>query len=269
MSGSTRVAVLVLVVGLGMAGDSSGLAARRGKRDFPTFSKCPVHKGTVDGSDPFVFTASRPSAVLTFLTCDDRAFGGGEAYLNRIDVSIDDLIVVDIDVFNANRLAYPGEVPEDYRIERSTEACYSDANPVTSVFRRDVALARSRVLPLYERFEGAPRGWALVNASFALEDRDTLYDPESQSSSLILARQERPTEPSNLCSMASVQLSGLVKDRQYVVDFSWFAAGFTEEGQDILTVVIDDQFGMSTSWVTNSRRPPSSDKGASPERTRR
>lgn len=273
-----RVVAVALLLGVVTPSVSEGQSVlRRGKRDFPTFSKCPVHRGIVDATDPFVFTAASSSATLTFLTCDDRAFGGSEPYGSRIDVSIDDLIVVDLETYNANRLLYPAEVPVDYRVELEAGACYI-GTAVTDVFRRNAASPRSPVMPLYERFEGPPRGWTLANACFDLESRDTLFSPESQSRSLILARQLRSTDPDspcplastedpdNLCSMASVRVNRLVKGRKYVVDFAWFAAGFESEGQDILTLVVDDQQGTIDGRVRRPARPTAS---RAPTRTRR
>jgi hypothetical protein len=234
--------VVVVVVLLGLSAVSEGVTGRGGKRDFPQGTKCPVHTGQAASDDPLVFTARRPEATLTFLTCDDR---GPEFVGTGINLSIDDLIVVDRAVFNANRLTYPDQVPDSYRVDRSTASCYLDNPPVTSVFQREAARAPSRTMPLYERFEGSSKNWALVNASFAVEDKDFVNFNEandtSQSRSLILARSARDGSPGSRCSMASVRLSGLARGRQYVVDFSWFASGFSDQGQDILTVAFDDE----------------------------
>jgi hypothetical protein len=234
--------VLVVALLLAVSAVSEGVPGRGGKRDFPQGTKCPVHTGTVGSGDPLVFVARRTEATLTFLTCDDR---GPQFVGSGIDLSIDDLIVVDRAVWNANRLAYPGEVPDSYRVDRSTVNCYLDNPPVIDVFRRDAARAPSSTMPLYERFEGSSRNWALVNASFAVEDKDFVNGNEpndtSQSRSLILARSERNGSPGSQCSMASVWLSGLGRGREYVVDFSWYASGFSDAGQDILTVAFDDE----------------------------
>jgi hypothetical protein len=240
MSFRGRVVVVALLMGLSTV--SEGVTGRGGKRDFPVGTKCPVHTGTVGSDDPLVFVARRPEATLTFLACDDRAFGFGGS---PIDLSIDDVIVVDRTVFNNNRLSYPDQVPDSYRVDRSTTSCYRDDPPVNNVFRRDAAHAPSRTMPLYERFEGSSRSWALVNASFEVEDKDAvnLDEPNdtSQSRSLILARSDRSGSPGNQCSMASTRLNGLVRGREYVVDFSWYASGFLDEEQEILTVAFDDE----------------------------
>jgi hypothetical protein len=245
-----RVVVVALLLGLSTV--SEGVTGRGGKRDFPQGTKCPVHTGEAASDDPLVFIARRPEATLTFLTCDDR---GPESGATGINLSIDDLIVVDRTVFNNNRLAYPDQVPDSYRVDRSTFSCYLDNPPVVDVFRRDAAHAPSRTMPLYERFEGTSRNWALVNASFAVEDKDFVNFNEpndtSQSRSLILARSDRNGSPGSQCSMASVRLSGLARGRAYVVDFSWFASGFSEAGQDILTVALDDE-----SLAPGGGRPP-------------
>ena len=161
MSRAGRVVVVGLAVGLGLAADSTGgVKARRCKRDFPTFSKCPVHTGEVASSDSLVFTAQRSNATLTFLACDDR-FGAPPDGSSSIDLSIDDLIVVDRAFFNANLIPYPGDRPEDleaYRVDRSTDACYNNNPPVAEVFRREAATAPSATMPLYERFEGCVEG---------------------------------------------------------------------------------------------------------------
>lgn len=234
--------VLVVALLLAVSAVSEGVTGRGGKRDFPQGTKCPVHTGTVGSGDPLVFVAQRSEATLTFLACDDR---GPQFVGSGIDLSIDDLIVVDRTVFNNNRLGYPGQVPDSYRVDRSTASCYLDNPPVVDVFRREAAFAPSRTMPLYERFEGSSRNWALVNATFAVEDKDFENPNEpndtSQSRSLILARSERNGAPGTQCSMASVWLSGLARGREYVVDFSWFASGFSDAGQDILTVALDDE----------------------------
>ncbi len=264
MSRAGRVVVVGLAVGLGLAADSTGgVKARRCKRDFPTFSKCPVHTGEVASSDSLVFTAQRSNATLTFLACDDR-FGAPPDGSSSIDLSIDDLIVVDRAFFNANLIPYPGDRPEDleaYRVDRSTDACYNNNPPVAEVFRREAATAPSATMPLYERFEGSSRGWTLVNATFGLEDLDPPDDTNnpalnSRSRSLILARSQRDGQPGNLCSMASVRLSRLVRNREYVIDFTWFAAGFVDDGQDtgqyILTVAVDDESPVPSGPATRS-----------------
>ena len=267
MSLLVRGVVIALLIGLPAL--SEGIVERGGKRDFPQGTKCPVHTGEVASDDPLVFVPQTPSVILTFVACDERAApevddrGNVLGYNGAgIDLSIDDLVVVDRTVFNANRLAYPDEVPDSYRMDRSTQSCYLDNPPVTSVFRREAATARTATMPLYERFDGSPRGWTLVNARFALEDKDSVNPNEpndtSQSPSLILARRERERAPGRLCSTASVRLSRLTRGREYVIDFSWYASGFVESGQDILTVSVHGD-PIPSGGVTNRSlpRPPS------------
>lgn len=259
MSRTLRTAILGVSVCLAAGSDPAAqAAARRVKRDFPQGTKCPVHLGPVAADDPLVFVAPGSAAHLTFVACDERAvpqvdpFSGLVDYQGAgIDLSIDDLIVVDRAVFNANRLPYavpdPGVpdsgVPDSYRVDRSVQSCYLDNPPVVDVFRREAATARTSTMPLYERFDGSPRGWTLANAEFALESLDgpngNEVDDTSQSPSLILARRLRDGSSGRLCSSATVRLSRMTPGREYVIDFSWFASGFVEAGQDILTVSID------------------------------
>ena len=259
----SRMVLVGLLVGLGLVAVSPGRAsARSGKRDFPQGTKCPVHTGEVASNDPFVFVPQTPSVILTFVACDERAVPQvgpfGVDYVGAgIDLSIDDLIVVDRAVFNANRLVYPQEVPDSYRVDRSTASCYLDNPPVTSVFRREAATVRTATMPLYERFDGVPRGWTLANARFALEDLDkaNINEPNdtSQSPSLILARRQRDGAPGRLCSSASVRVSRMTPGREYVIDFSWYASGFAESGQDILTVSVAEDPRPPVGVTTRSR----------------
>jgi hypothetical protein len=248
-----RVRAVAAVVGIVILGLAATASARDATRDFPKFAKCPVHLDALlpGGADlnSLVFKASTPTADLTFLSCDDRAFA-----FESINLSIDDLVVIEREMFNTHRLDYPDQVPDSYKIAKtpigdSLPVCYQD-DPVATVLDRSVLQrARKSFVPLFEDFEGDCRDWALINASVAKDPKDgDGYNPPTSSRSLILARSERGAARGTSCSSASIKLRNLVKGREYVIDFSWFATGFedaegSETGQNVLTVSVLDAKG--------------------------
>lgn len=252
MSPFERVSAVAAMVGILVAGVAIDAGARDAKRDFPKFAKCPVHLGALlpggAGLNSLLFKASTATANLTFLSCDDRAFAS-----ESINLSIDDLVVIEKEMFNANRLDYPDQVPDSYKIAKTNvdtlPVCYQD-NPVATVLDRSVLhRARKSLVPLFEDFESDCRDWTLINASVGKDPKDgDLYNPPTSSRSLILARAERNADRGTSCSSASIKLRNLVKDREYVIDFSWFATGFedadgSDTGQNVLTVSVLDAKG--------------------------
>jgi hypothetical protein len=248
-----RARAVAAVVGILVAGVALDASARDATRDFPKFAKCPVHSDALlpggDALNSLVFQASTPTADLTFLSCDDRAFA-----FESINLSIDDLVVIEKNLFNANRLAYPGEVPDSYKIAKTTigdsaPVCYQ-GNPVATVLDRSVLhRARKSFVPLFEDFEADCRDWTLINASIGKDPKDgDGFNPPTSSRALILARSERNADRGTSCSSASIKLRNLVKGREYVIDFSWFATGFedadgSDTGQNVLTVSLLDAKG--------------------------
>ena len=236
-----RVVVVALVLGLPVVSD--GAEGHGGKRDFPNAAKCPVHTGPVASADTLVFVARHTTAILTFLACDDR----GTDFVTPLDISIDDLTVVDRAFFNAHQLPYADKLVE-YGLD---DGCYAQT-PADTVFDRAAAKPRTWTMPLYESFEASPRGWTLVNAEVRPED---LGNEATRSGSLILARAQRGGQQGHECSMASVRLTRLLRNREYVVDFSWLAAGFDQD-QDILTIAVDDDFPTLGGLPGKSLFPP-------------
>lgn len=253
-----RVRAVAAAVGFVVVGFGVDAIARDTKRDFPKFAKCPVHSDALlpagAGVNSLVFKASTPTADLTFLSCDDRAFAS-----ESINLSIDDLVVIEKALFNANRLAYPDQVPDSYKIAKTTIAddlpvCYQGDQVATVLNRSVLDRARKSFVPLFEDFEGDCRDWTLINASLGNDPKDgDLFDPPTASRSLILARSDRNAARGTSCSSASIKLRNLVRGREYVVDFSWFATGFEDQldanqvpvdgGQNILTVSVLDAKG--------------------------
>jgi hypothetical protein len=237
MSPFGRVVVVALLLCLPAMSD--GAAGRDGKRDFPNFAKCPVHTGSAGQGDKLVFTAQYPSATLTFLACDYR---GPDSEFSPLDLWIDDLMVVDRAYFNAHQVAF-AEKQAEYGFQAD---CYQ-GTPVDTVFDRRFTLPRTRTMPLVERFENGRRGWNLVNAQVKIATKGAA----PLSGALILADSALAGLPGSQRSMASVRLTNLTRGREYVVDFSWFAAGFDQD-QDILTVALDDGSPGSGAVTTQS-----------------
>jgi hypothetical protein len=247
-------------------------APRTAKRDYPQTARCPVHTGEAGPDDPFSFTATGRTVTITFLACDDRSpadpFDPTFGIATALDASIDDLIVVDRDVFNAaeNHLAYPDAVPASYRL---SEGCYQDT-PVAWFFDRSKVAPFTEAMPFADDFETTTGRWTLGNATLEKEARD-FRDDASGNRSLILARARRSADQrGDLCSFASVTVGGLVKDRAYVVDFSWWVgelnAGMVKN-QPVLTVWLQD--GPSGSLVPprrpNQARVPAGVRKAAPK----
>jgi hypothetical protein len=219
----------VLCFSLGAGG--ARIHAREGVRDYPHSEHCPVHTpGPALDGDPFTFKATGTKALLTFVTCDNRSLTGPDVsgfttgsmdVGYRLSISIDDLMVIEKTAFNnpANRIPF-----EDAKtLFNYGNTCYtgSTTQAVESVFDKRRTF-RKAVVPFRENFEGDSSGWLLGNASFGVEASD-------QGKSLLLARRERPAgTPGRSCSVASVKVGGLTAGKDYVVDYSWWVAGFDD-----------------------------------------
>jgi hypothetical protein len=226
-----RVGVVAAVVGVVAVGLATGANARDATRDYPA-GWCPVHTpgpvvlpGQTEAGDPFLFKAGASSALLTFVSCDGRSVNGVPY---AVHVAIDNLLVVDLDVYNRHRKTYE-EVAADrgYPPSDSGKGCYfRDADSVTykvkDVFDRDKKYKRWAV-PFAEDFQGSARGWSLGNACFSVDDDavDPCVAPSPAGSakrSLILSR---ALTDGSQCSVASVKVDGLTRGRYYVADFDW------------------------------------------------
>ena len=221
-----RGGIVALVLPAMLAGVATQASAREAGRDFPHGEHCPVHTpGPSADGDPFLFTATKTAALLTFLTCDNRSLTSPteppQGFL--LDVSIDDLMVVERSVFNnpANRIPFADAVS----LFGYGSTCYGGDTgvAVTSVFDKRRRFKNASV-PFRENFEGRPHGWLLGNATFGVEGSD------QGNQSLILARSSRPNgAKGNLCSVASVKVDHLVPGREYVLDFSWWVNHFDQD----------------------------------------
>jgi hypothetical protein len=240
---STRRLFVVALL-LGLPAMSDGAAGRDGKRDYPNFARCPVHTGSLGPGGFLVFTAQYPSATLTFLACDYR---GPDSEFSPLDLWIDDLLVVERTYFNDHQVPF-ADKQQEYGFH---DQCYQQT-PVQTVFDRGAALQGSRLMPLIERFEGGRRSWTLVNAEVKVPKRGF---PGSLSGSLVLADSDLAGLPGGKRAMASIRLTNLVRNREYVVDFSWFASGFDQD-QDILTVALDDESPTAGRVMTRRLIPP-------------
>jgi len=225
-----RVGIVACVVGIAALGLGPHAAARDATRDYPHSQHCPIHTpGLALDGDPYLFKANRSNVRLTFVTCDGRAANipnptEASEYPWRgyaLDVSIDDLMVVDRAVFNAekNRVSFSKAA----KLFGYDPTCYgSGGTLVDTVFDKSKRFKKSAV-PFLEDFEGSARGWLLGNATFAKEQGDS-------GQSLILSRSSRTATSEGSCSVASVNVDGLVPGREYVVDFSWWVKGFEVAG---------------------------------------
>ncbi len=221
-----RVAALGMLVFVALITQAN--AARDAIREFPHTRKCPATFAAIDPGgqyDPrtLTFEATSRSATLTFLACSDRLG-------NDVNLSLDHVMVVEKTLFDAKRLNYPDDVPEDYGVALWEDVgllepvCYGNEK-VTSVFDRSAATPFSRAWPFYDDFEGpTPLPWKLTNCEIGPEVKDEVHlnviPNDTQSRSLLLTRAGE-----NTCASASIRIHHLVKTRKYVVDFSWFVSG--------------------------------------------